>query len=87
MFLTFIQKNKPSYYPLFRLLAYSGMRIGELLALTWDDIDLKNGTVSINKTLSRSKLEGDTIITKPKTKTGVRMILIDDVTTQALASP
>lgn len=86
MFLTFIQKNKPSYYPLFRLLAYSGMRIGELLALTWDDIDLEASTISINKTLSRSKLEGDTIITKPKTKTGVRMILIDDVTTQALAS-
>lgn len=30
---------------------YTGLRIGETLALTWDDIDLKNNTVSVNKTL------------------------------------
>lgn len=31
------------------LLMYSGMRIGELLALTWDDIDFTNKTISISK--------------------------------------
>ncbi|MBA1394083.1 site-specific integrase, partial [Lactobacillus sp. XV13L] len=35
-------------YTFFRLLAYSGMRKGEILALTWSDIDFENKTVSIN---------------------------------------
>jgi len=55
--------------------------MNELLALTWDDIDLKNGTVSINKTLSFVKNRKDTtgnkyilIVTKPKTKASIRKI-------------
>lgn len=39
-------------YALFSLLAFTGMRIGEALALCWDDIDLHSGMVSITKTLA-----------------------------------
>lgn len=84
-FLTFVKQNRPKLYPLFRLLAYSGMRIGELLALTWDDIDLEASTVSITKTLSKVKA-GHTKIDETKTKAGHRIISLDATTINILAS-
>lgn len=53
----------------FMLLFYTGMRIGELLALTLDDFDFTNKTVTINKTLTLC--DG---IHPPKTKAGTRTI-------------
>src|SRR3954467_15818553 len=38
-------------YMLFSLLAYSGIRIGESLALKWSDVDFKRGSIRISKTL------------------------------------
>lgn len=83
-FLEFVKRDKPDFYALFRLLAYSGMRIGEALALNWGDIDLNNSTITINKTLSRIALEGATDIEKPKTAAGMRTIYLDSETTQIL---
>ena len=37
----------------FRILAFGGLRRGEALALTYGDIDFKNGLIRINKTLSQ----------------------------------
>ena len=36
---------------------YTGMRAGEIFALTWEDIDLKNRTISITKTILSKKKE------------------------------
>ena len=36
---------------------YSGMRIGEICALKWSDIDLKNNIIHVNKTLQRVYLK------------------------------
>ncbi|MDE1521759.1 tyrosine-type recombinase/integrase [Ligilactobacillus salivarius] len=69
-------------YTLFRLLAYSGMRIGECLALTWHDLDYKNNTIAINKTLARTN-NGIKIQT-PKTKASNRVISLDNETIQVL---
>lgn len=44
-------KTSTQYYVLFSLMARTGMRIGETLALTWDDINLDTKTLTINKTL------------------------------------
>lgn len=62
-------------YPLFMLLSYTGMRIGELLALTWQDLDMEDSTVSISKTLytpdnNISHYE----LLPPKTVSGYRVI-------------
>ncbi|MDF9445242.1 site-specific integrase, partial [Limosilactobacillus mucosae] len=67
------------YYAAFRLLAYSGMRKGELLALTWNDIDFSNNTISINKTVSRNE-NGHTIVQTTKTKKSMRVISMDSQT-------
>ncbi|MNO32250.1 Tyrosine recombinase XerC [compost metagenome] len=71
------------YSALFTLLARTGLRIGEALALTWDDIDLDNGTVSVTKTLIYP-LNSDPRVTTPKTKSSVRTIKLDQKTIQAI---
>ncbi|MBQ9658933.1 MAG: site-specific integrase [Clostridia bacterium] len=45
-------KSKHKYASFFRILRYTGMRREEITALTPDDIDLKNKTISINKAVS-----------------------------------
>lgn len=52
------------------LALYSGMRRGELLALTWEDIDFKKNTIRINKQLARLKDYGEN--PKMKTKLALR---------------
>lgn len=40
-------------YTLFHLLAYSRMRKGEVLSLTWNDINFEENEIRINKVISR----------------------------------
>ena len=64
---------------------YTGLRIGEICALKWSDIDLKNKTVKIDKTIKRIKntdensaLKTKIIINKPKSLTSERVIPLPD---------
>lgn len=57
-------------------LLYTGIRRGEALALTWNDIDMENRTVSIN---NAAYFDGNKMdIKAPKTKAGHRVIPIPD---------
>ncbi|PCF35014.1 site-specific integrase [Staphylococcus delphini] len=80
-FLSFTE-YKPLYHAIFRTLAFTGMRRGELLALQWQDIDFNNATISINKTWSR--LEKGFTIQPPKTKKSMRVISVDSTTIDIL---
>lgn len=60
----------------FDVLYWTGMRVGELLALTGQDIDLERKEILINKSYQR--LQGDDVITSPKTKRSNRRVLIPD---------
>lgn len=75
-------KKQIRYYTVFRLLAFSGMRCGECLALTWSDVDFTAGTISINKTVSNG--EHGLMIQPPKTKAGKRVLAMDATTMAAL---
>lgn len=66
--------DKPESRMAFILLYWTGMRIGELLALTYEDIDLERKEISITKSYQR--LDGEDIISKPKTPKGIRVITI-----------
>ena len=57
----------------------TGLRGGELLALTPDDIDIKNKTLRVNKTKHASG-----VFTSPKTLSSIRTIEIDDITLEIL---
>lgn len=54
----------------------TGMRIGEILGLHWQDIDWQNQTVFVNKTVQRVKQNGHTELTAgvPKTENSMRVI-------------
>lgn len=78
----FEKENNYKAYALFRLLAFSGMRRGEALALTWNDMDFTTNEISINKALSRGK---DNQLYVKTTKTGVaRNIKMDEKTMTVL---
>ncbi|ARW21636.1 site-specific integrase [Levilactobacillus brevis] len=66
-------------YTLFRVLAYTGIRRGECLALTWQDINFSQATMTISKTVTQGH-GGKQIIQPPKTSAGKRTIPIDEVT-------
>ena len=56
---------------------YTGLRIGELLALEWSDIDFSNGTLMVDKTCHYGvNLNGQfgRIVDTPKTETSIRLI-------------
>lgn len=72
-FLTAFEK-KPEAYMAFKLLFWTGMRIGEMLALTFEDVNLEERVISITKNLVRVK--GEDKIHPPKTPKGVREITI-----------
>ena len=68
--------DKPETRMAFLLLYWSGMRIGELLALTYDDINLEEKAISITKSYQR--LKGKDVITQPKTPKSIRIITMPD---------
>ncbi len=51
-----VRDNYEEHYPLFLLLARTGMRIGEALALKWDDIDSAGRFINVNKSLVRGSI-------------------------------
>ena len=67
-------RSKPISYACFMTLYFTGMRVGELLALTPEDIDLEKSTIRINKSYQR--LRGKDIVTSPKTPKSNRVVTI-----------
>jgi len=64
----------------------TGVRIGEICALKWENIDLDNGIITINKTIQRinvtdakEKTKTKIIIDAPKSKASIRKIPIPEI--------
>lgn len=76
-------KDKSLSYICFEVLYWTGMREGELLALSPADIDLDNKTICINRTYQR--IEGKDVFTSPKTRKSKRKIPIPDFLCQELS--
>ena len=66
--------DEPIYKMIFELLFFTGLRCGELLALTYNDIDAEKGILTVNKSLA--KVKGKTIIQTPKTAKSKRKITL-----------
>ena len=64
------------------LMMYSGLRRGEATALLWSDIDLKNKTITVNKSYDFK----NNIIKSPKTASGTRVVSIPDKLVSYLAN-
>lgn len=65
-----------SLYPIFVIALNTGMRIGEILGLTWDCLDFEQGMIHVEKTLCYIPNHGNAIYEfhQPKTKAGKRNI-------------
>ncbi len=72
------------YAPLWRLGLASGMRLGELLALAWQDVAFERSTVRIRRTLARTGKGGWKIGEHAKTSSSRRSIVIAPGTLLAL---
>ena len=81
LFMEFLSKENSQYYhwlPIFTVMLGTGMRVGEITGLRWNDIDLKSGIIDVNHTLVYYKHRYENgcyfDIHSPKTKAGVRQI-------------
>lgn len=68
------------WYPIFTVMMWTGMRVGEITGLRWCDIDLEEETISVNHTLVYFDKGGSErcgfAVNTPKTKAGERTIPI-----------
>lgn len=71
------RRNILQYKFFFYLAIFTGCRRGELMALTWDDLDFEHGAVSITKSVCR--VDGQIIIKATKTQGSVRAISLPPV--------
>ncbi len=66
------------WYPIFTIMMWTGMRVGEITGLRWCDIDLEEGIINVNHTLVYFDKGGyercGFAINTPKTKAGERII-------------
>lgn len=69
LFLDTAREREPHYFPIFHLVAATGLRLGEALQLRWEDVDLAAGVVRV---------------TESKTTAGRRRVTIDPDTVAVL---
>jgi len=58
----------PEWRPLFFTAIFTGMRLGELLALQWSDIDWRSGTIRVRRSVDKG------VFQEPKTRNSVRTV-------------
>ena len=71
------------------LCLYTGLRIGELLALTWEDVDLACGIIYVDKAVYRKREENGQwrmCVDTPKTRSSTRVIPLPTYVTKMLKS-
>ena len=73
-----LEKQEHKYKYIILLQLYSGMRVGEVLALTIKDIDYKFNTITINKTLTRDENDKSIMGHTTKTENSKRTIIMND---------
>jgi integrase len=82
-FLDVLEGETDKWRAIFLTLLGTGLRIGELLALEWNDIDLENGIIHVRKTLSRTKSKG-LVVNEPKTEASVGSVPVPQLALQAI---
>lgn len=65
-------------YPQYALILETGLRTGEMIGLTWDDIDFKKRTLTVNRTLEYRHSRGTWVAGSPKTIASYRTIPLTD---------
>lgn len=74
--------DKQDSWIAFQILFWTGIRLGELLALQVKDVNFEAGTITIDESLAR--IDGEDLITAPKTESSIRVITIHQELQEAL---
>ena len=74
--LNVLKTEEVRYSEIMLLSMFTGMRIGEVCALTAEDINFKDNTINVSKTVSRGEY-GKTIICDTKTSAGMRTLHVN----------
>ena len=78
-----IQAHEEGYYEFFLLELTTGMRRGEILGLQWKDVNISTGELHIRRQVVKKGAQ--TLISKPKTKSSIRTILLPPGMVEILA--
>lgn len=74
-FLSLFEKDEYNVELLFTVLFFTGLRLGEALALTWRDVEFPTSTIHVTKSVYVNK--GEEHISSTKTKASTRRIIIN----------
>lgn len=76
VFLEYIERTKSWYEEMYKFMLLTGMRVGEIGGLQWDDIDFSSKFIYVKRTLSYDYANGKKTLrmTSPKTENSVRKI-------------
>ncbi len=74
--------DDPVYETLYQVLYWCGLRLGEAMALTFDDVDFSNGTIRVSKTYNFKFRE----VTPPKTKNSYRVVEMPSMVVKKIRS-
>jgi len=77
------ESREDRYFALFALAVTTGMRVGELLGLMWEDIDFFSGTIHVHRSLTYLQGKG-LIFTEPKSEKSKRSIAVPGLVLDAL---
>lgn len=75
-----LDSHTKKQYPMYAIFLQTGLRIGELIGLTWNDVDMKKKEICIDHQILYRTYQGKVqfYATKPKTKAGNRTIPMTD---------
>lgn len=76
------EAEKYGILPMFFLELSSGLRRGELLALQWDDLNVKDRILTISKQVVR--MDGELVVTEPKTRNSIRKVALSQQAVELL---
>lgn len=88
-FLKFIYADEEyhHWFPTFFIMVNTGLRVGELTGLRWQDVDIERGIIDVNHTLAyidhRDGTGGSFAINSPKTVNGYRKVIMTDSVKEA----
>lgn len=73
----YVENKQDDEFFVYILTLYTGLRLGEVMAITWKDINLKSGIMSVNKSIALVKTDNGEykyVTSMPKTKNSIREI-------------
>jgi integrase len=76
--LSHIDLFHPTYAPFVRFLLFSGVRTGEAVGLTWENVDLEKRLIFVKQSISRERGGYKKIRKNPKTKDSIRTLKMSD---------